>query len=270
VRFTFRRKKEMPDGLWMKCEGCEKPVFKKAVEDRLHVCPECSYHFKLPARLRLATLLDPDSFVERDANLLPANPLNFADQMPYPERIAKHQAGSGLTEAIVVGEGRILGRPLAIGVMDSAFMGGSMGSVVGEKVTRIVELATDKRWPLVIVCASGGARMQEGILSLMQLSKTSSALARLHAAGGLYISVMTNPTTAGVLASFATLADVIIAEPKALIGFTGPRVIKETIKKSLPPGFQTSEFLLEHGFLDRIVSRENLRDEIAKIIEYCQ
>ena len=269
MRFSFRRKKDMPDGLWMRCEGCEKPVFKKAVEERLQVCPECGYHFRVSARERLGLLLDDGTFEERDMDLTAGDPLEFVDSEPYTDRLARHQEKSGLQEAIITGCGRINGRLTCVGVMDFNFMGASMGCVVGEKVTRIVEHATESGLPLTLVCASGGARMQEGILSLMQMAKTSAALAEFHESGGLYIAVLTNPTTAGVLASFASLADVTIAEPKALIGFTGARVIKETIKKSLPKGFQTAEFLLDHGFIDRIVERADLKDEIAKIMDYC-
>jgi len=269
MRFRFRRKKDMPDGLWMRCEGCEKPVFKKAVEERLYVCPECGYHFRISARERLKMVLDENTFEEHDANLVAADPLGFVDSEPYPERIARHREKSGLKEAIITGCGRIRGRMAAVGVMDFNFLGASMGSVVGEKTTRLVEHATEHSFPLVLFCASGGARMQEGILSLMQMAKTSAALAAFHESGGLYIAVLTNPTTAGVLASFASLADVSLAEPRALIGFTGARVIKETIKKALPKGFQTAEFLLEHGFIDRIVQRADLKDEIARIMDYC-
>ena len=263
------RKKEMPDGIWMKCPGCEGTVFRKLVAESLWVCPECNYHYSLSARQRLEMLLDPDSFEEMFAGITPCNPLNFRDLKDYDDRLADYQERSGLKDAVVCGIGGIDGREVAIAVMDSHFIMASMGSVVGEKITRTLEEGLEHGIPVVLVTASGGARMQEGLLSLMQMAKTSTAAARLHRAGGLYIAVYTNPTTAGVLASFASQADIILAEPGALIGFTGPRVIKETIKAELPDGFQTSEFLLEHGFIDRVVQRKHLRRELTLIIDYC-
>ncbi len=263
------RKKGMPDGVWMKCPGCEGTVFRKLVTESLWVCPECNYHYALNARQRLEMLLDADSFRELFADLAPCNPLSFHDLKCYDDRLADYQARSGLKDAVVCGVGKIEEREVAIAVMDSHFIMASMGSVVGEKIARTMEEGLERGIPVVLVTASGGARMQEGLLSLMQMAKTSTAAARLHRAGGLYIAVYTNPTTAGVLASFASQADIILAEPGALIGFTGPRVIKETIKAELPDGFQTSEFLLEHGFIDRVVQRQDLRRELALIAGYC-
>ena len=267
-----RRKRGVPEGLWVRCNGCQATVFRKQVEKNLGVCtePNCGYHFYVPAKTRIQQLLDADSFEEWHAGLSPCDPLEFRDKKPYRERLIEEQRKTGLQDACIVGRGYMRGRPLVFGITDSAFIMGSMGSVVGEKLTRAVETATERNLPLVIVSGSGGgARMHEGILSLMQMGKVSAALARYHRAGGLFISVLTNPTMGGVAASFASLGDVIIAEPKALIGFAGPRVVQETIKIQLPEGFQTSEFLLKHGFIDRIVPRSDLRSEIARIIDYC-
>jgi acetyl-CoA carboxylase carboxyl transferase subunit beta len=234
------------------------------------MCPECGHHFYVSARVRIQQLLDDESFEEWAADLAPRDPLNFSDKKPYRERVVEEQKKTGLREACVIGRGYMRGRPLILGLTDSAFIMGSMGSVVGEKLTRAIEEATRTKLPLVIVSGSGGgARMHEGIYSLMQMGKVSAALGRFHAVGGLFISVLTNPTMGGVAASFASLGDVIIAEPHALIGFAGPRVVKQTIKQPLPEGFQTSEFLLEHGFIDRIVARPELRSEISRIIDYC-
>jgi len=263
------RKKEIPEAVWMKCPGCGETVFRKLVEERLMVCPECNYHHPISAWTRLRLLADEGTFVERHADLAPTDPLQFKDLQSYPERLKKYQKATGLKDAAVAGCCRIHGHEVVLCVMDSGFMMASMGSVVGEKVTRCVEDALEMRLPLIIVCASGGARMQEGVISLMQMAKTSAALARLDDAGGLYIAVLTNPTTAGVMAAFASLGDITIAEPKAMIGFTGPRVIKETIRAELPAGFQTAEFLLEHGFIDRVTPRRLLKQELADIISYC-
>jgi acetyl-CoA carboxylase carboxyl transferase subunit beta len=263
-----RDPKKIPDGLWVKCPGCAKTVFKRLVEERLDTCPECNHHFAMPARARIASLIDEDTWVEHDAHLTSGDPLSFVDSKPYPERIAQSQAKTGLRDAVLCGTGNLAGIPVGLGVMEFSFNGGSMGSVVGEKLTRMVERSTAARHPVIIVSTSGGARMQEGALSLMQMAKTSAALAR-HAQARLpYISVLTNPTMAGVMASFASLGDIIIAEPKALIGFTGPRVIKETIKQELPDSFQTSEFLHAHGQLDLIATRQDLKDELARILRY--
>lgn len=234
------------------------------------MCPNCKHHFYVPAKSRIEQLLDEDSFEEWDANLIPTDPLNFSDKRAYADRVTGEQKKTGLTEACVTGRGYLRGRPLVFGLTDSAFIMGSMGSVVGEKLTRAIERATELHLPLVIVSGSGGgARMHEGIFSLMQMAKTSAALARYDEAGGLFISVLTNPTMGGVAASFASLGDMVFAEPKALIGFAGPRVVKSTVNAALPEGFQTSEFLLEHGFVDRIVPRDQLRNEIARTIDYC-
>jgi acetyl-CoA carboxylase carboxyl transferase subunit beta len=268
-------KRGVPEGLWIRCPGCqeagfEATVFRKHVEQNQGVCPKCHHHFYVSSQTRIKQLLDEDSFEEWFADLSPCDPLEFADKKPYRERLVEEQARTGLKEACIVGRGYMRGRPLVFGTTDSAFIMGSMGSVVGEKLTRAIENATKRKLPLVIVSGSGGgARMHEGILSLMQMGKVSAALARFHEVGGLFISVMTNPTMGGVAASFASLGDIIIAEPKALIGFAGPRVIKATVKIELPNDFQTSEFLLEHGFVDRIIHRANLRSELARIIDYC-
>jgi acetyl-CoA carboxylase carboxyl transferase subunit beta len=265
-----QKKRDVPDGLWMKCPGCEETVFRKRVEEELMVCPDCEYHFAISADVRIGMLLDKGSFEEWFSDMEPMDPLEFKDIQLYKDRLAKYQAATGLKDAVVCGKGRIGGREVVMLVMDNRFMMASMGSVVGEKFARCVEAAGKMNAPFIAVCASGGARMQEGMLSLMQMAKTSAVVGLYKKAGGLYISVMTNPTTAGVMASFASLGDVIIAEPGALIGFTGPRVIKETIKAELPEGFQSSEFLLEHGFVDRIVPRKELKDEIASVMEYCK
>jgi acetyl-CoA carboxylase carboxyl transferase subunit beta len=267
-----RRKRGVPEGLWMRCDGCGATVFKKMVEEHLGVCTEsgCDHHFYVPARKRVEQLLDQDSFEEWYTNLASLDPLGFADRRPYPERLREEQARTGLTEACIVGRGYLRGRPLVCGVTDSAFIMGSMGSVVGEKLTRAIEQATQLSLPLVIVSGSGGgARMHEGILSLMQMGKVCAALGRYDAAGGLFVSVLTNPTMGGVAASFASLGDIVLAEPKALVGFAGPRVVKATVKGQLPADFQSSEFMLAHGFVDRIVSRPQLRTEIARVIDYC-
>lgn len=265
-----RPKRGVPEGLWLRCKGCNATVFRKSVDKALGVCPECGHHFYVSAATRIDQLLDEGSFEEWYADLEPCDPLNFEDKKPYRERIAAEQKKTGMREACVVGRGYMRGRPLVFGLTDSAFIMGSMGSVVGEKLTRAIEEATGRNLPLVIVSGSGGgARMHEGILSLMQMGKVSAALARYREAGGLFISVLTNPTMGGVAASFASLGDIVLAEPRALIGFAGPRVVEATVKIELPDDFQTSEFLLKHGFVDRIVERKDLRVEIARIIDYC-
>lgn len=265
-----RGKRGVPEGLWLSCPECKSTVYRKDVEKRQNVCPHCEHHFYISAHDRIRHLLDQDSFEEWDTDLRPVDPLGFVDRKPYSQRLADEQARTKLNDAAVVGRGFIRGRPLVIGITDSAFSMGSMGSVVGEKLVRAIERATDLKLPLVIVSASGGgARMQEGILSLMQMAKVSAALARYDQAGGLYVSVLTNPTMGGVAASFAALGDICIAEPKALIGFAGPRTIWATVRIELPQGFQTSEFLLQHGFVDRIVRREEMRGELARIFDYC-
>lgn len=266
-----RKKRGVPEGLWIPCESCKSTVFRKQVEKNLFMCPECDHHFTVPGRVRIAQLLDEDSFEEWFTGLNPKDPLGFVDSKPYKERLVAEQKKTGLKEACIAGRGYMRGRPLVFALTDSAFIMGSMGSVVGEKLTRSVEEATRMKLPLVILSGSGGgARMHEGILSLMQMGKVSAALARYQEAGGLFISVLTNPTMGGVAASFASLGDIIIAEPKALVGFAGPRVVMATCKIDLPPGFQTSEFLLEHGFVDRIVPRPELRTEISRLIDYCE
>ncbi len=265
-----RKKRGVPEGVWIRCDACKNTVFRMQVEKNYYLCPDCDYHFTVPGRVRIQQLLDEDSFEEWWADMAPMDPLEFADTKPYKDRLKAEQKRTGMLEAGIVGKGYMRGRPLVLGLTDSAFIMGSMGSVVGEKLTRAVEKATELHLPLVIVSGSGGgARMHEGILSLMQMGKVSAALARYQKSGGLFISVLTNPTMGGVAASFASLGDIIIAEPKALVGFAGPRVVKATVKIELPPGFQTSEFLLEHGFVDRIVSRPQLRSEISRLIDYC-
>ncbi|MCE5269489.1 MAG: acetyl-CoA carboxylase, carboxyltransferase subunit beta [Planctomycetaceae bacterium] len=263
-------KRGVPEGLWKRCPGCQGTIFRKEAERLLGVCPECDYHWYVPARQRIAQVLDEGTFEEWDADLETTDPLGFVDKVPYPQKVEQEQRRTGLREAAVVGAGMIRGRRVAFGVTDSAFIMGSMGSVVGEKLTRTIERATRNQWPLIIISGSGGgARMHEGMLSLMQMAKVSAAIARLDAAGGLFVSVLTNPTMGGVAASFASLGDVVFAEPRALIGFAGPRTIKATIRIELPKGFQTSEFLLEHGFIDRIVRRQDLQSELARTIDYC-
>tara|TARA_B100001013_G_scaffold341338_1_gene265723 strand:+ start:308 stop:1159 length:852 start_codon:yes stop_codon:yes gene_type:complete len=267
-KLTLGPKKEMPDGLFVTCEGCLKMIYKKHKEEAMEVCPECDYHFQLPSWRRLDLILDDDSFEELHEDVSPTDPLQFVDREPYIDRLRRSQEKTGMKDAVIVGTGRIGGQNVCIGLMDFSFMGGSMGSVVGEKITRIAEHALETGHPLIVISASGGARMQEGVLSLMQMAKTSCSLSRLSEAGILYISILTHPTTAGVLASFAGLGDIIVAEPKALIGFTGPRVIKETIKQDLPSGFQRSEFLLEHGLIDMIVHRKDLNERLTQLVSY--
>jgi acetyl-CoA carboxylase carboxyl transferase beta subunit len=269
LKLPFRtRGQEFPPDLWTRCPSCEEMVYNKQLEKNLRVCPHCGHHFRLRADARLANLLDQGSFEERDATLESLDPLGFVDQKPYPDRLAAARATTGLRDAAVWGSGTIGGRRVAIVVMDFAFMGGSMGSVVGEKVTRAGEFALAERVPLVVVSASGGARMQEGTLALMQLAKTSAIIGRLHEAGVPYVSVMTDPTTGGVFASFAALGDVNLAEPNALIGFAGARVAAGTIAESLPPGFQRAEFLFGHGFVDQVVPRQELRDRLVQLMGY--
>jgi len=266
---TFRpRRDDYPADLWTKCPSCTQMLFNKQLEKNDRVCPNCGHHFRLSAPARLGLLLDPGSFLERDSGLQSVDPLGFVDQKPYPDRIAAAQVATGLRDAAIRGTGTIGGQRVSICVMDFGFMGGSMGAVVGEKVTRAAEDARSERMPLIVVSASGGARMQEGTMALMQLAKTCAALERLKAAGVPYISVMTDPTTGGVFASYAVLGDVNLAEPNALIGFAGARVSAGTIAQELPPGFQRTEFLFDHGFVDRIVSRRELRGELAALLTY--
>ena len=260
-----KKKSDMPEGLWNKCPSCDAIIDEISLKQRHRVCSKCDHHFTLTSQERLDLLLDPDSFEEMDADLESVNPLDFKG---YTEKIKSYRQKTGLKEAVLSGRGSIVGNPVTIGVMDFRFLGASMASVAGEKLTRAIEAATDEKRGVVIVSASGGARMHEGILSLMQMAKTCGALAR-HADAGLpYISVLTNPTTGGVTASFATIGDINIAEPKAMIGFAGPRVVKETTHQNLPPGFQTAEFLQEHGLIDLIVTRSEMRDTIGNLLEF--
>lgn len=270
VRFpSFRPRRETyPETLWTRCPSCEEQLFNKQLEKAMSVCPSCGHHFRLSAPVRLSHLLDEGTFEERDPGLVSLDPLGFVDQKPYPDRIAAAQLATGLRDAAVWGTGRIEDQRIAIVVMDFGFMGGSMGAVVGEKVARAAEAALAERVPLVIVSASGGARMQEGTLALMQLAKTMAALERLRAARVPYVSVMSDPTTGGVFASYAAMGDVNLAEPNALIGFAGARVGAGTIGQELPPGFQRSEFLYRHGFVDRVVQRPDLRRELAQVLRF--
>jgi acetyl-CoA carboxylase carboxyl transferase subunit beta len=264
-----KEKDGVPEGLWMRCLDCGDMLFRKVVEDALLVCPNCGYHFRLGARQRIAQLVDPRSFEEMFADIEPGDPLKFTDKKAYKDRLKAEQLKTGNADAVVCGKAFIKGRPMMLAVMDPNFMMGSMGSVVGERITRTIELAAEESLPLLIVSCSGGAPMQESTLSLMQMDKTSAALARLDEAGGLFISLLADPTTGGVTASFAMLGDFIIAEPKALIGFAGPRTIWNTIKMELPEGFQRAEFLEEHGFVDFVVHRKDLRSEIARLVDFC-
>jgi acetyl-CoA carboxylase carboxyl transferase subunit beta len=264
-----RPKKVMiAEGLWVKCESCKEIVYRAEVDRAGRVCPKCRYPFRIGARERIASLVDEGSFEEREVGLRSRDPLGFKDTKKYTERLKAARSKTGLEEAVVTGVCRIGGYPVAIAVFEFNFLGGSMASVVGEKLTRTIELAIQKRLPLLIVSASGGARMQEGILSLMQMAKTSAALQRLAEARLPYLSLLTDPTTGGVTASFAMLGDVILAEPRALIGFAGPRVIAETIRQPLPEGFQRSEFLLEHGQIDLVVERRELRETLRRILGF--
>ncbi|MBN1124355.1 MAG: acetyl-CoA carboxylase carboxyltransferase subunit beta [Sedimentisphaerales bacterium] len=267
--FSLKPKREMPEGLWIACPSCQNMLYKKSVEENLDICPECSHHFRIDGRKRIRQLADDGSFEEMGAELVSSDPLGFsAAGKNYAERIRSFSE-KGQNEAILVGKAFIRGRGVMLSVMDFSFLGGSMGMVVGEKFCLAVEKAIEESLPLVVVSASGGARMHEGVVSLGQMAKTSAALARFDESRGLFISVLTDPTTGGVTASFAMLGDIIIAEPRALIGFAGPRTIYETIKIELPEGFQRSEFLLEHGFIDMIVHRRDLRSEIGRLIDYC-
>ncbi|MEN0020576.1 MAG: acetyl-CoA carboxylase, carboxyltransferase subunit beta [Planctomycetota bacterium] len=262
------RRRGVPEGLWLRCPGCSQMIYRRQMEANQHVCPECDHHFRIDASERIKQLTDPDSFVPAVDRLLSIDPLKFRDLKAYPTRLEAERVKSGRPDAILAGTGYVKGRESVLCVLDLSFMMGSMGSVVGEGVTRSVELAMERKLPLVIVSASGGARMQESGLSLMQMAKTSAVLAKFDREGGLFISVLTDPTTGGVTASFAMLGDIMLAEPKALIGFAGPRVIKQTIRQDLPEGFQRSEFLVGAGLIDRVVHRRDLRTEIARLIDY--
>jgi acetyl-CoA carboxylase carboxyl transferase subunit beta len=265
---TSGKKTVRTEGLWVKCESCRQIIWKKDLEENLNVCPKCEKHFRIDARTRLALLLDENQYEMLDGNLASTDPLRFVDLKPYSTRLRQAQHDTGLKDAVINAQGKLLGRPVVVSAMEYAFIGGSMGAVVGEMITRAVERALNSRTPLVIVSASGGARMMEGVVSLMQLAKISAALARLDRAKVPYISVLTDPTTGGVTASFAMLGDLNIAEPGALIGFAGPRVIEQTIRQKLPAGFQRSEFLLEHGMLDAVVSRKELKPYIARALDF--
>jgi acetyl-CoA carboxylase carboxyl transferase subunit beta len=268
--FSLKPRKEMPDGLWTKCPGCEQMLYRSAVEKNLDVCPECDHHFRIGAVTRIRHLVDEDSFQQTHEDLTSSDPLDFKFRgTTYKQRIKDDEKKSGAKEAMQIGKAFIKGRGVMLAVMEPNFLMGSMGAVVGEKFCLAVEKATEDSLPLVVVSCSGGARMHEGVVSLGQMAKTAAALARFDEARGLFISILADPTTGGVSASFAMLGDVIIAEPGAQIGFAGPRTIAETIKVELPDGFQTAEFMLEHGFVDMIVHRRDLRSEIARIIDYC-
>lgn len=265
---TSGERKVRTEGLWVKCDACRQIIWKKDLEDNLNVCPKCDKHFRIDARTRLAQLIDDNEYEIDDADIASTDPLKFVDLKPYGSRLKKAKADTGLKDAIINTRGRLSGRPVIVSAMEYSFIGGSMGAVVGEAITRAIERAAETRTPLIIVSASGGARMMEGVISLMTLAKISAALARLDDAKVPYISVLTDPTTGGVTASFAMLGDLNIAEPGALIGFAGPRVIEQTIRQKLPPGFQRSEFLLEHGMLDAVVPRKQLKGYIARALDF--
>jgi len=256
------------DGLWVKCESCRQVIWKKDLEENQNVCPKCGKHFRIDARTRLALLFDDSEYETFSDNLASTDPLHFTDLKAYSDRLKKAQEETGLTDAIINARGKLNGRPVIVSAMEYGFIGGSMGAVVGEVITRAIEAALESKQPIIIISASGGARMMEGVISLMQLAKISAALAKLDEAKVPYISVLTDPTTGGVTASFAMLGDLNIAEPGALIGFAGPRVIEQTIRQKLPPGFQRSEFLLEHGMLDAVVHRKEMKAYIARALEF--
>ena len=264
-----QKRKGVPDGQWVKCEDCGEIIYKKTLDENFKVCSKCNFHFTLSAYERIKQFVEENSFEEFDKDMKSGDPLSFKGPKAYPVKLEEDQKSTGMIDACVIGKALLETNNIALGVTDSRFIMGTMGQVVGEKITRITEYATKNRLPLIIISGSGGgARMYEGLISLMQMAKTSAALARHNKAGLLYISILTNPTMAGVLASFATLGDIIIAEPKALIGFTGPRVIEQTIRQKLPEGFQTSEFLLEHGLIDIVSHRKNLRNIVLQLITY--
>ncbi|TAJ97912.1 MAG: acetyl-CoA carboxylase carboxyltransferase subunit beta [Candidatus Manganitrophaceae bacterium] len=262
------KKIKIPEGLWVKCNNCREIIYRKELERNAKVCPKCDYHFPISVEERIGMVVDEGSFNEFDSSLAPLDPLHFKDSARYKDRLKANQEKTGQLDALVIGEGQINHRAVILGILNFAFMAGSMGSVVGEKLTRGIELAKEKRLPLILFSASGGARMQEGILSLMQMAKTSAAIARLQEEKVPYISILTDPTFGGVTASFAMLGDIIIAEPKSLIGFAGPRVIEKTIKQQLPEGFQRAEFLLEHGMIDMIVERKHLRETLIRVLSF--
>jgi acetyl-CoA carboxylase carboxyl transferase subunit beta len=256
------------EGLWVKCENCRQIIWKKDLEENMNVCPKCDKHFRIDARTRLAQLMDDNQYEVFDADISSTDPLKFVDLKPYASRLKQAQHDTGLKDAVINAQGKLMGKPVIASVMEYSFIGGSMGAVVGEAIARAVERAADTRVPLIIVSASGGARMMEGVISLMQLAKISAALAKLDKAKVPYVSLLTDPTTGGVTASFAMLGDLNIAEPGALIGFAGPRVIEQTIRQKLPPGFQRSEFLLQHGMLDAVVPRKQLKPYIGRALDF--
>lgn len=260
------KKVKIPEGLWVKCDNCKEIIYRKEIEKNLKVCPKCNYHFRISAQERLELLVDKDTFEEMNRDITSGDPLGFRDTVSYKERIKENQKKSGLKEAVITGEAKIKGYPVVIAIMDFSFLGGSMGSAVGEKIVRAAEAALEKRLPLITVSSSGGARMQEGIFSLVQMAKTSASIARLKEARVPFISILCDPTFGGVTASFAMLGDIIIAEPRSLIGFAGPRVIEQTIKQQLPENFQRAEFLLSHGMIDIVVERKDLKDMIGRIL----
>ncbi len=265
------KKKDIPAGLWSKCPECDAPAYKKELLNNLNVCPKCDFHLSLTAHQRISLFIDEGTFHERDAGLSSKDPLEFRGPKTYKEKLEEDQKRTGLKDAVITGSGKLNGNPVGIAVTDSRFIMGSMGSVVGERITRTIEYSTEHKLPVLIISGSGGgARMYEGVFSLMQMAKTCAALARHGEAKLLHISLLTNPTMAGIMASFAGIGDVIMAEPKALIGFTGPRVIEQTIRQKLPEGFQRSEFLLAHGLIDRIVHRKDLKEIITQIIDYAK
>jgi len=262
------KKVKIPEGLWIKCDSCKEIIYKKEIEKNLQVCPKCHYHFRISSAERIKLIADEGSFTEMDIELSTTDPIKFKDTIAYRERLEENKKNTNLNEAAVYGEATINQKPVVLAIIDFSFMGGSMGSVVGEKITRATELALKNKAPLITVSSSGGARMQEGMISLMQMAKVSAAIARLKEAGVLYISILADPTFGGVTASFAMLGDIIIAEPKSLIGFAGPRVIEQTIKQQLPENFQRAEFLLEHGMIDMVVERNELKNTIFKLIKH--
>ncbi len=265
---TSGEKKIRTEGLWVKCENCRQIIWKKDLEENLNVCPKCEKHFRIDARTRLAQLLDENQYETFDGNISSTDPLKFVDLKPYSSRLKQAQKDTGLKDAVINAAGKLMGRPVIVSAMEYSFIGGSMGAVVGEAITRAIERAANTKTPLIIISASGGARMMEGVISLMQLAKISAALAKLDKAKVPYISLLTDPTTGGVTASFAMLGDLNIAEPAALIGFAGPRVIEQTIRQKLPPGFQRSEFLLQHGMLDAVVPRKQLKPYIGRALDF--
>jgi acetyl-CoA carboxylase carboxyl transferase subunit beta len=268
LRALGNKTREMPSGLWTKCPSCGEVIHNLALSENLQVCPKCDHHFNLGSRERIESLVDPDSFQEHDSSMSSIDPLGFKGVTTYADRLQSYKQKTGLVDAVTTGAAKINGISVGLGVMDFNFLAATMGSVVGEKITRVIEFSTKNKMPVILVCASGGARMYEGMLSLMQMAKTSGALA-LHAEAKLpYITVLTNPTTAGVMASYASLGDVIIAEPKAMIGFAGPRVIRETTHQTLPPDFQTAEFLEKHGLVDLIVHRQKMRQTLGDLLAY--